>query len=99
MRVHHPAGERPRRSGEPDFPGLERPRSAEQMIGKRFSDFLTMAGPHLLRNPHRAAFTYAGLLPGVRYRHAGRGRYPLQMIANANERRDAERQLLPIGSR
>ncbi|MCK1288954.1 PAS domain-containing sensor histidine kinase [Bradyrhizobium sp. 44] len=71
-------------------------RSAEQMIGNRFSDFLTMPGRIYYETHIAPLLRMQGSFQEFAIDMLAADDTPLQMIANANERRDADGKLLLI---
>ncbi|MET4476512.1 PAS domain-containing sensor histidine kinase [Bradyrhizobium sp. F1.13.3] len=71
-------------------------RSAEQMVGKRFSDFLTMPGRIYYETHIAPLLRMQGSFQEFAIDMLAADDTPLQMIANANERRDADGKLLLI---
>jgi sigma-B regulation protein RsbU (phosphoserine phosphatase) len=74
---------------------MERPRG-DQMVGKRFSDFLTMPGRIYYETHIAPLLRMQGFFNEFAIDVLTAAGDPLQMIANANERRDADGKLLLI---
>ncbi|MGY3510616.1 PAS domain-containing sensor histidine kinase [Bradyrhizobium lupini] len=70
--------------------------SAEQMIGKRFSDFLTIPGRIYYETHIMPLLRMQGSFHEFAIDMLAADDTPLQMIANANERRDPDGKLLLI---
>ena len=70
--------------------------AAEQMVGKRFSDFLTMAGRIYYETHIAPLLRMQGFFNEFAIDMLSADDKSLQMIANANERRDADGKLLLI---
>jgi sigma-B regulation protein RsbU (phosphoserine phosphatase) len=71
-------------------------RSAEEMIGKRFTDFLTMPGRIYYETHIAPLLRMQGSFQEFAIDMLAVDGAPLQMIANANERRDPDGKLLLI---
>jgi phosphoserine phosphatase RsbU/P len=70
--------------------------AADQMIGKRFSDFLTLPGRIYFETHIAPLLRMQGFFNEFAIDMTTAGGDPLQMIANANERRDPDGKLLCI---
>ena len=70
--------------------------AADQMVGKRFSDFLTMPGRIYYETHIAPLLRMQGFFNEFAIDMVTAGGEPLQMIANANERRDLDGKLLLI---
>jgi phosphoserine phosphatase RsbU/P len=70
--------------------------AAERMIGKRFSDFLTMAGRIYYETHIAPLLRMQGFFNEFAIDMLAADDRPLQMIANANERRDPDGKLVAI---
>ena len=70
--------------------------AADQMVGKRFSDFLTMPGRIYYETHIAPLLRMQGFFNEFAIDMVTAGGEPLQMIANANERRDPDGKLLLI---
>lgn len=68
----------------------------DEMIGKRFSDFLSMAGRIYYETHIAPLLRMQGFFNEFAIDVLNAGGEPMQMIANANERRDAEGNALSI---
>ena len=89
MRVRISFTRRPDRTCEPHLSELDWLRRGPdgRKALQRFSDD---GGPDLLRNPHRAALRMQGFFKEFAIDMIKADGQPLQMIANANERRDPD---------
>jgi phosphoserine phosphatase RsbU/P len=70
--------------------------AVDDMIGKRFSDFLTMAGRIYYETHIAPLLRMQGFFNEFAIDMVAANSKPLQMIANANERRDPDGKLLAI---